>query len=150
VTPEPATLNQHIDLLCADGRRPRSTGYKNTQTYITDFIATCGHSVKTQEFFALPFGRCKNIYTEVGSTDNTLPRTIVGAHYDTLGRSGPGADDNASAVAVVLDLLSKTTGDAPVTFVFFDYEETFGFECQGLTMCIFNSAHHCPRCNLNR
>jgi len=127
MTPDVSSLSNHVDLLCADGRRPRSIGYKNTQAYICDFIASCGHSVKTQEFFALPFGRCKNIYTEVGNTDKTVSRTVVGAHYDTLGRSGPGADDNASAVAVVLDLLSKATGDVPITFVLFDYEETFGF-----------------------
>jgi len=122
-----SSLNQHINQLCADGRRPGSTGYKKTQSYIADFIASCGHTVHTQEFFALPFGRCKNIYAEVGNADGALPRTVVGAHYDTLGRSGPGADDNASAVAVVLDLLSKATGDEPLTFVLFDYEETFGF-----------------------
>jgi len=122
-----SSLRQHIDHLCADGRRPKSQGYKNTQTYISDFIASCGHQVQTQEFFALPFGTCKNIYCEVGTTDPLTPRTIVGAHYDTLGRSGPGADDNASAVAVVLDLIAKANGDTPITFVLFDYEETFGF-----------------------
>ncbi len=127
MTPNVSSLESHINLLCADGRRPRSAGYKNTQAYICDFIASCGHAVRTQEFFALPFGNCKNIYTEIGNVDKTMPRTIVGAHYDTLGRSGPGADDNASAVAVVLELLSKATGDIPITFVFFDYEETFGF-----------------------
>jgi len=127
MTADASSLIKHIDLLCADGRRPRSAGYKNTQAYLSDFIESCGHTVKIQEFSALPFGGCKNIYTEVGNVDNATPRTVVGAHYDTLGRSGPGADDNASAVAVVLDLLTKATGDAPVTFVFFDYEETFGF-----------------------
>lgn len=125
--PAVSSLRNHIDLLCADGRRPRSSGYKNTQAYISDFITSCGYGVKTQEFFALPFGRCKNIYAEIGDANETVSRTVVGAHYDTLGRSGPGADDNASAVAVVLDLLSKATEDKPITFVFFDYEETFGF-----------------------
>jgi len=127
MSPDVSSLTQHIDQLCADGRKPRSTGYKNTQAYICDFITSCGHTVNSQEFFALPFGGCKNIYTEIGSADSATPRTVVGAHYDTLGRSGPGADDNASAVAVVLDLISKASGDVPITFVLFDYEETFGF-----------------------
>ena len=127
MTPDISSLRNHINLLCADGRRPRSIGYKNTQAYICDFIASCGHTVKTQEFFALPFGRCKNIYTEVGNPNNTMSRTVVGAHYDTLGRSGPGADDNASAVAIVLELISKANADVPMTFVLFDYEESFGF-----------------------
>lgn len=120
-------LTDHITLLCADGRRPLSAGYKRTQEYISDCITSSGHTVNTQEFFALPFGRCKNIYTEVGPTDNLTPRIIVGAHYDTLGRSGPGADDNASAVAIVLELMANASSNVAITFVFFDYEETFGF-----------------------
>lgn len=120
-------LSDHINVLCADGRRPRSEGYKRTQEYISDFIKSSGFEVQVQEFFALPFGRCKNIYTEVGPKDSLLPRIVVGAHYDTLGRSGPGADDNASAVAIVLCLLERVAKDVPITFVFFDYEEMFGF-----------------------
>lgn len=120
-------LSNHIDHLCADGRRPRSSGYKRTQEYISDCIASSGNDVNIQEFYALPFGRCKNIYTEVGPNNGLTPRIVVGAHYDTLGRSGPGADDNASAVAIVLELMSRASNNVPMTFVFFDYEETFGF-----------------------
>jgi len=120
-------LKDHINVLCADGRRPLSTGYKRTQEYISDYIKSAGHDVYTQEFFALPFGRCKNIFTEVGPINSLQPRIVVGAHYDTLGRSGPGADDNASAVAIVLALLARASNDIPMTFVFFDYEEMFGF-----------------------
>ncbi len=120
-------LRKHIQLLCSDGRRPGSTGYKRTQDYICDYINSTGNTVNTQEFYALPFGRCKNIYTEVGPTESAIPRIVIGAHYDTLGRSGPGADDNASAVAVVLELMAHASNKLPITFVFFDYEEMFGF-----------------------
>jgi len=121
-----AKLSNHVDILCADGRRPRSAGYKRTQDYISDCIASAGHEVITQDFFALPFGRCRNIYAELGPKDSLLPRVVVGAHYDTLGRSGPGADDNASAVAVVLELMTRAPAELPLTVVFFDYEESFG------------------------
>ena len=122
-----SALHEHITQLCADGRRPGSTGYKRTQQYICDFIETTGHSVQTQTFQAMPFGTCKNIYTETGPNDDLTPRIVVGAHYDTLGRSGPGADDNASAVAVVLALIASAPSNIPITFVLFDYEETFGY-----------------------
>lgn len=122
-----SALRKHIELLCADGRKPRSNGYKRTQEYICDFIESTHNTAITQTFFAIPFGQCKNIYAEVGPGDSSLPRVVIGAHYDTLGKSGPGADDNASAVAVVLELLAKASGDIPMTFVFFDYEEMFGF-----------------------
>jgi len=120
-------LKEHIDTLCIDNRRPRSTGYKRTQEFLTDFIVSCGHEAQIQTFFAIPFGQCKNIYAEVGYTSSVQPRILVGAHYDTRGSSGPGADDNASAVAIVMALLARAKTDIPMTFVFFDYEETFGY-----------------------
>lgn len=120
-------LTEHIAQLCADGRRPGSAGYQRTQQYLCDYIEATGNTAMVQTFRAMPFGECKNIYTETGPKDAHLPRIVVGAHYDTLGRSGPGADDNASAVAVVLALIAKAPSDVPITFVLFDYEETFGY-----------------------
>jgi len=58
-----------------------------------------------------------------GTTDRRL---LIGAHYDTLPASGPGADDNAAAVAITLELarsLSPWRGEASIVFAFFDQEE---------------------------
>ena len=49
-------------------------------------------------------------------------RTLVGAHYDSVGIT-PGADDNASGVAAALEVARVLGPAAPVTFVFFDAEE---------------------------
>ena len=49
---------------------------------------------------------------------------IVGAHYDSVG--SPGADDNASGVAGVLEaarILSQYESDATIVFIAFDREE---------------------------
>jgi hypothetical protein len=55
------------------------------------------------------------------SRDTAL--TIVGAHYDTVPRS-PGADDNASGVAVLLATArALARSEAPVAFVAFNAEE---------------------------
>ena len=63
-------------------------------------------------------------------TDPTLPYFVVSAHYDHLGiRDGqiyPGADDDASGVAVVLELAAfclKTPFRHTVVFAAFDAEE---------------------------
>lgn len=51
--------------------------------------------------------------------------TLVAAHYDTVPRS-PGADDNGSGLAVLLEcarLLSAHASDAPVGFLCFNNEE---------------------------
>jgi hypothetical protein len=53
------------------------------------------------------------------------PEEKVGAHYDTVPGT-PGADDNASAVAVMLELarrLRETSLSAPVRLVAFTLEE---------------------------
>ena len=111
-------------VLCENGRVPRSAGYRRTQAYLCDQIAALGHDPVRQEFWAVPFGRCCNIYAETGPAAGA--RILIGAHYETLGRSGPGADDNGAAIAVALELLRRAPADVPMTFVFFDYEEEFG------------------------
>lgn len=58
-----------------------------------------------------------------GSRDSQA--ILIGAHYDTVPFS-PGADDNASGVAAMLEcarVLSESNGDRAVTFVAFDAEE---------------------------
>ncbi|MBW4649563.1 MAG: M28 family peptidase [Kastovskya adunca ATA6-11-RM4] len=55
----------------------------------------------------------------------TQPKAIVGAHYDSVPGS-PGANDNASGTAVILDLARNLSGTAlarQVWFVSFDGEE---------------------------
>jgi hypothetical protein len=49
-------------------------------------------------------------------------RVLVGAHYDTV-QGSPGADDNASGVAAVLELARVLGPSAPVTWAWFDAEE---------------------------
>ncbi len=50
---------------------------------------------------------------------------LIGAHYDTVPGS-PGADDNASALAVLLeaaDALRTVAPERPIQFVAFSHEE---------------------------
>ncbi|MEB3214374.1 MAG: M28 family peptidase [Leptolyngbyaceae bacterium] len=59
-------------------------------------------------------------------TDSAPGAILLGAHYDTVAGS-PGADDNASAVAVVLELarlLADVPTRHPLTIALFDLEET--------------------------
>ncbi len=62
------------------------------------------------------------------------PPILIGAHYDAVPNS-PGADDNASGVAVLLELarhLSQQPGAYPLRLVAFDLEET-SYEQAGST-----------------
>jgi len=63
-----------------------------------------------------------------GTTADALPRVnpvVIGAHYDTVPGS-PGADDNAAAVAVVLEVAARLVARPaarPVVAAIFDAEE---------------------------
>jgi Zn-dependent M28 family amino/carboxypeptidase len=71
-----------------------------------DYIHRCwqgdGHAVETQEYEAMDIP-CANLSITLPGT--RLPRQVVliGAHYDTV-RGSPGADDNASGIAGLLEL----------------------------------------------
>ena len=75
-------------------------------------------------------GEGANVLGMCLGTDPKLPYFVVSAHYDHLGvRDGqiyPGADDNASGVAVVLELAAycqKTPFRQSIVFAAFDAEE---------------------------
>jgi Zn-dependent M28 family amino/carboxypeptidase len=67
-----------------------------------------------------------NVYATIPATMGSEPQIVVGAHFDTVANS-PGANDNASGVAVVLAvaryLKDTPCRKAPVIIAFFDQEE---------------------------
>jgi aminopeptidase N len=74
-------------------------------------------------------GLC-NVVARLPGTKPGLPRVVVGAHYDHFatekGQRFPGADDNASGVAVLIEVaaqLARAPGARAVDVVFFDGEE---------------------------
>ena len=88
-----------------------------------------GYHVEAQEFFA--GGR---LYHNLEATLSGIPGyahqvVVLGAHYDTA-EHAPGADDNASGVAGVLELARIFAGNSQprsVRFVFFPNEEPPSF-----------------------
>jgi hypothetical protein len=70
-------------------------------------------------------GNVENIVARLAGTDNTRP-VMLAAHYDSVTR-GPGASDDASGVAVLLETLRALRAGAPlrndVIFLFTDGEE---------------------------
>jgi len=74
-------------------------------------------------------GTC-NLVARIPGTDSSLPKVVVGAHLDHFatekGMHFAGADDNASGVAVLLEVaaqLAKAPGLRDVDVVFFEGEE---------------------------
>lgn len=88
-----------------------------------------GEQLSTGSGGDLPKGqpRCAfpNLVAQAEGRDPTLPVIVVGAHYDTVPHS-PGADDNASGVAVLLELARMREGRPMargVIFALFSEEE---------------------------
>jgi Zn-dependent M28 family amino/carboxypeptidase len=95
-------LKHHVEVLAQSPRVPGTRAHRLAEDYIADFLHHAGFSV--QEANYLPEGYpCTNFLARRLPEPPAGPLVVVGAHYDTVPGS-PGADDNASAVAALLEL----------------------------------------------
>jgi hypothetical protein len=95
-------LRQHVQTLAAAPRAPASPEHRRARDYIGAQLRQSGFTVEEFAFSESGFGGL-NLLTRPQPDRPELPLVIVGAHYDTVADS-PGADDNASAVAALLEL----------------------------------------------
>jgi hypothetical protein len=111
-------LRAHVETLAA---RPRDSAAAQACAieYIEERLRACGleplrQHTRSQGAPPRSAGRAlqglPNIEVEIRGTMAGSPIVIVGAHYDTVDRS-PGADDNASGVAVLLELAARLGGE---------------------------------------
>lgn len=99
----PAALEAHVRFLSEDCH-PRAYNYpenlKRASDYIADHFKRAGAAVSFQDYEVN--GRTyRNVIGRFGETDGET--FVVGAHYDSHGDT-PGADDNASGVAGLIEL----------------------------------------------
>lgn len=140
-----ATLARHVLRLAADiGDRnyllPESQ--KAAALYIADQFRLSGYEPIAQVYRVPgPKGEIelRNILVKRPGSQPQAPILVVGAHYDTFSGT-PGADDNASGVAGLLELARRfhgTTGTIEMRFVAFDSEEPpfFGTSNMGSWQC---------------
>ena len=122
---DPARLEAHVRALCVtyaprDGGHPENM--ERAALYLRGEFERAGAAVSEQPFEA--GGRAyRNVVASFGP--ETRERVVVGAHYDAFG-SMPGADDNASGVAGLLELarlLARTPPPARVELVAYALEE---------------------------
>jgi aminopeptidase YwaD len=107
--------------------------YVEAAAYVEERFAAEGYDVRRQSF-AVPAGdswgvpveggRSSNVIATVPTFDPAAPYVLVGAHLDTVAVA-PGAEDNASGVAVLLEL-ARVLGDDQVVLVAFGGEEPRG------------------------
>jgi Iap family predicted aminopeptidase len=120
-------------------REATSAAYLRAAALVEARLRALGYRVRRQSL-AVPAGNSWGVPVRAGTTVNVVAeppgpphpvparQLLVGAHLDTVPAS-PGANDNASGVAVMLELARLARlrpPPAPVTFVAFGAEEPRG------------------------
>src|SRR5919106_6881102 len=120
-------LRAHVEALSVDiGPRTPFTGdsLERAAAYIHSVLVDAGYAVAEQSYQYVDH-RVANVIGTTAAAVGASDFYVVGAHYDTA-QTTPGADDNASAVAVMLELArraSRARLKVPVLFVAFTLEE---------------------------
>lgn len=121
-------LRRHVEALASMPRPPASVGHLRARRYIEDALSSYGLPVRRVEFARTDSERGVNLLCEPASPEGRAPVVVVGAHYDSVPQS-PGADDNASGVAALLELARRFGGESTaagarrIVFAAYDCEE---------------------------
>jgi hypothetical protein len=109
---DPGRLRRHVDFLTVTAS-PRDAGHPENldraADYVRDHFARTGARVSDQ-FFQVRGRTYRNVIASFGPERGLV--LVVGAHYDSFGEFGanPGADDNASGTAGLLELARLLDG----------------------------------------
>lgn len=140
-----AALRRHVETLASEPRNGRSNpaGLTRAREYVSSHLEEAGWRVELDEF-STPLGlaigdkgggsiawptlrsgiRGVNVVAKHGPAG---PGPLVIAHLDTV-QASPGADDNASGVAIALEVASTISRDhpaLPATVALVDLEERY-------------------------
>jgi len=119
-------LRTHVAVLASEiGERNlrHYDGLERARAYIARQLADAGYAVTDHPYVFQ--GTTFHNVEAVRSDPGDVPSIVVGAHYDSV-EGSPGANDNASGVALLIELaraLQVTTLPVPVRFVAFANEE---------------------------
>ena len=125
---DPAVLRRHVEAL--EGERHFAHSPKRLQrafAYVRDELTRHGWVAERQPFLFQGHERANLVARRDGEGDGR-PRLLVGAHVDTVAGT-PGADDNASGVAGLLEVARLLGGSATsfaIELAAWDQEERTG------------------------
>jgi Zn-dependent M28 family amino/carboxypeptidase len=98
-------LRSHVERLAGEiGERHvlRPEALHAAERYVAEALRALGYAVTRQNYEAQGVD-CANVEVAIEGADAAAGIVLAGAHYDTVPGS-PGADDNASGVAAILEL----------------------------------------------
>ena len=115
---------EHVRVLAGIGPRPAgSVQEQQAADYVESVFRELEYEVRRETVIRPDGGSSDNVIGRLPGANYLAGFLLVGAHYDTVAGS-PGANDNASGVAVMLSAAEALSGAAtPVEFVAFAAEE---------------------------
>ncbi|MBI4343034.1 MAG: M28 family peptidase [Candidatus Omnitrophica bacterium] len=126
-------LRRHVQVLAGEiGNRNlyAAANLAEAARYVEGHLMQAGYTVESQPYQA-EGQTVRNLIVTKPGTDPSLDPLLIGAHYDTAGN--PGADDNASGTAALLEL-ARWAGEhafaRTLTFVAFTNEEPPFFQTE--------------------
>jgi Zn-dependent M28 family amino/carboxypeptidase len=135
----PERLQAHVRML-SETLHPRNVenleNLEKAADYVHAELAASGAEV-TDQWFEVKGEKYRNIVARFGPAEGLL--LVIGAHYDSF-ETTPGADDNASGVAGLIELaqlLGRNPPRQPVELVAYTLEEPPHFYTETM-----GSAHH--------
>jgi len=102
-------------------------------SYIRQNLKQQDYQVQEQDY-TVQGKTCRNLYAVLDGTDKSKGAIVVGAHYDSVAGS-PGANDNGSGVAALLELARTMKNEGfthPIIFAFFANEEPPYFQTESM------------------
>ncbi len=137
-------ITTHVHTLAGDiGERnvfhPRALAA--AASYIQEEWEQQGYEVKPQHYRAKGID-CVNLEVTRAGSDSSEPMILIGAHYDSV-KGSPGANDNGSGVAALLELsrlFTTVTPQTTVRFVAFVNEEPPFFYWQKMGSMVYAKA----------
>ena len=123
---EAATLRSTVEILAGvigERNLARYEKLEQARSYITRRLERAGYEVELNEYTGKLFE--KPVYNLIASLEGNEEIVVLGAHYDTAPTT-PGANDNGSGVAVLLQLAERLKDhptERTLRFVFFVNEE---------------------------
>ncbi len=119
----------HVQAISGQAHPVGSAAHAEVQAYIRQELAALGLESQVQAVFSRRFGvgaQVENIVARLPGSGQTGKAVLLVGHYDSVS-TGPGASDNASAVATLLETARALKYGGPlsndVIFLFSDGEE---------------------------
>jgi Zn-dependent M28 family amino/carboxypeptidase len=141
-----ANLKGHVASLAGTIGERNLIHYKalqDTSQYIESFLKDQGYKVDSQEYM-VENAKVRNLIAEIPGGARADEVVVVGAHYDTV-LYCPGADDNTSGIAALLELarLLKTAHPArTIRLVAFVNEEPPYFQTANMGSWVYAKQLH--------